>query len=80
MASVVGLKGQIIIDRDIRDRLGIRPGWKAVQRVVGNHVELHFVPPSHHRAQGDRPDALHEDPNQALETEYGDYYEEEAQV
>lgn len=47
MAYVVGPKGQVVIAKEIRDRLGIGPGWIAVQRVAGGHVEMRFLPPDH---------------------------------
>lgn len=50
MASVVGPKGQIVISKEIRDRLGVQPGWQAVQLLVDDHVEVHFVPPEHNRS------------------------------
>jgi AbrB family looped-hinge helix DNA binding protein len=42
MANRLGTKGQIVIEKEIRDKLGIEPGARAFQRVVGNHVELYF--------------------------------------
>ncbi|MBI4333486.1 MAG: AbrB/MazE/SpoVT family DNA-binding domain-containing protein [Chloroflexi bacterium] len=47
MSTKVGSKGQVVIDKEIRDRLGIQPGWIAIQRLADNHVELYFVPPRH---------------------------------
>lgn len=47
MSSTVGTKGQIVISKDIREQLGIQPGWMALQRVVDDHVEIYFVPPEH---------------------------------
>jgi hypothetical protein len=41
-----------VIRKEIRDRLGLGPGWKAMQRIVDDHVELHFIPPSHNRSLG----------------------------
>lgn len=50
MASTVGEKGQVVINKPIRDALGIQPGFIAVQKVVGDHVELRFYPPEHSRS------------------------------
>ena len=50
MSYKVGSKGQVVIAKEIRDKLGVRPGWAAVQAVVDGHVELHFVPPEHRRS------------------------------
>ena len=43
----VGAKGQVVIEKEIRDQLGIKPGWLALQRVVDGRVEIHFLPPEH---------------------------------
>ena len=50
MATKVGPKGQVVIDKEIRDRLGVKPGWLALQRVVDDHVEVYFVPPEHNES------------------------------
>jgi bifunctional DNA-binding transcriptional regulator/antitoxin component of YhaV-PrlF toxin-antitoxin module len=50
VANVVGPKGQIVIEKEIRDRLGVEPGWKAVQLLVDNHVRVYFIPPEHNRS------------------------------
>ena len=50
MANKVGTKGQVVIDKRIRDRLGIGPGWIALQRLVDDHVEIYFVGPEHNRS------------------------------
>lgn len=50
MEYLVGAKGQVVIAKGIRDCLGVEPGWIAVQRLVDDHVELHFVPPPHRRS------------------------------
>jgi AbrB family looped-hinge helix DNA binding protein len=47
VAHVVGPKGQVVIAKEIRKRLGIEPGWVTLQRVVDDHVELYFLPPEH---------------------------------
>ena len=50
MTNKVGSKGQVVIEKGIRDRLGIRPGYRAIQLLVDDHVELHFIPPDHNRS------------------------------
>ena len=50
MPSQVSERGQITIDRSVRDRLAIRPGMVAYQRVVGGHLEVIFLPPPHRRS------------------------------
>lgn len=50
MASLVGTKGQVVIEKEIRDRLGIKPGWRAFQRVIDGHIEIHFRPPARNRS------------------------------
>lgn len=47
MVNVVGQKGQVVISKEIREQLGIQPGWLALQRLVDDHVEIYFVPPQH---------------------------------
>ncbi len=50
MAYLVGPKGQVVIAKEIRDRLGIQPGWVALQSLIGDHVEIYFLPPEHTRS------------------------------
>ena len=50
MAYTVGPKGQVVIAKEIRERLGIEPGWIALQRMVGERVEIYFLPPEHRRS------------------------------
>ena len=45
MGYIVGPKGQIVIAKEIRDSLGVEPGWVALQRQVDDHVEVYFLPP-----------------------------------
>lgn len=54
MNHKVGQKGQIVIEKRIRDKLGVKPGWQALQLLVGDHVEVYFVPPEHNRSLGGR--------------------------
>jgi AbrB family looped-hinge helix DNA binding protein len=50
MAHVVGPKGQVVIAKEIRDRLGVKPGWIALQRLVNDHIEVYFLPPEHEQS------------------------------
>ena len=50
MTYLVGAKGQVVIAKEIRERLGIKPGWVALQRLVGDRVEIYFLPPEHHES------------------------------
>lgn len=47
MTYLVGNKGQVVIAKEIRERLGVKPGWVALQRLVGDRVEIYFLPPEH---------------------------------
>jgi hypothetical protein len=47
VSSQVSERGQITIDRAIRDQLGIRPGMTAYQRVVAGRLEVIFLPAPH---------------------------------
>jgi len=46
MPHTVGIKGQVVISKEIRDSLGVKPGWVSIQHLIGDHVELHFLPPT----------------------------------
>ena len=50
MAHVVGPKGQVVIAKEIRDQLGVKPGWLALQRLVHDPVEVYFLPPEHRKS------------------------------
>lgn len=47
MSHRVGTKGQVVIEKPIRDALGVEPGWIALQQLVDDHVEIYFIPPEH---------------------------------
>lgn len=34
----------------MRERLGVKPGWAAVQAVVDDHLVVRFLPPEHDRS------------------------------
>src|SRR5947209_18838908 len=90
MANVIGPKGQVVIKKEIRDRLGVGPGWKATQRVVDDHVELRFIPPTHNRSLAgclkdlidpDKLDASDEEIDQAIEASFvEEWREREARI
>ena len=50
MPSVVGTKGQVTIEKSIRDTLGVEPGWRAIQQLEGDRVVIQFRPPKHRRS------------------------------
>lgn len=50
MASKVGPKGQVVIEHRIREALGVRPGARAFQTLVGDHMEIRFLPPTEPRS------------------------------
>ncbi len=50
MRHKVGPKGQVVISKEIRDCLGVEPGWVAIQRLVDDHVVLYLLPPEHNRS------------------------------
>lgn len=73
MSNKVGPKGQIVIEKAIRQRLGIEQGYVAVQTLVDNHVEIRFYPGQHHRsllgvlARPDQPSLTDEELSEAGE-------------
>lgn len=42
--SIVSSKGQIVIPKEIREALGVKPGMKVMFKVVKNHAEIIPVP------------------------------------
>jgi len=50
LANVVGEKGQLVIEKPIREALGVEPGFVSVQTLVEDHVEIRFFPPEHRRS------------------------------
>ena len=50
MANLVGEKGQVVIEKPLRQALGVQPGFATVQTLVNDHVEIRFYPPEHDRS------------------------------
>ena len=50
MSTLVGSKGQITIEKEFRDALGIQPGWRAVQSLEADRIVIAFRPPKHNRS------------------------------
>lgn len=50
MPSKVGERGQITIEKAIREELGVYAGDKAVQWVEDGHLVVTFVPAPHRRS------------------------------
>lgn len=50
MASRVGERGQVTIEKAIREQLGVYAGDQAFQRVENGRVVIDFVPAPHRRS------------------------------
>ena len=50
MASTVGERGQVTIEKAIREELGVYGGDIAVQRLEGRRVVIEFLPAPHRRS------------------------------
>lgn len=50
MANVVGERFQITIDKQVRERLGIQPGDRAVELVEDGRLVVYFMPKPHTRS------------------------------
>ena len=50
MTCKVGDRGEIVIEKELREQLGIGPGWIALQRLVDNRIEIQFIPPEHDKS------------------------------
>lgn len=49
-AHKVDLNGQLVIEKAIREALGVKPGSVAIEQLVDDHVEIRFYPPEHNRS------------------------------
>jgi AbrB family looped-hinge helix DNA binding protein len=43
-AVVTSAKGQVVIPKEIREKIGLKPGAKAAVELVGDHVEIYALP------------------------------------
>jgi bifunctional DNA-binding transcriptional regulator/antitoxin component of YhaV-PrlF toxin-antitoxin module len=50
VSTLVGTKGQVTIEKEIRNALGVGPGWRAIQRLEGKRVVIEFLPPKHRQS------------------------------
>ena len=50
MSSRVGDRGQVTIEKQIREELGVYAGDQAIQRVEDGRVVIEFVPGPHDRS------------------------------
>ena len=55
MSTSIGDEGQIIIEREIRHKLGVSAGWQARQVIAGDHLEIYFDAPQEQRAANGSP-------------------------
>jgi len=49
MALKVRSKGQIVISKEIRDQMAIKPGWITIEQLADDHVGVYF-PPEHRKS------------------------------
>lgn len=38
------VKGQVVIPKEEREKLGIKPGMKVMVEAIGDHIEIHPMP------------------------------------
>jgi bifunctional DNA-binding transcriptional regulator/antitoxin component of YhaV-PrlF toxin-antitoxin module len=50
MPTKVGTKGQMVIEKELREQFGVLPGSLAIQRAGGDHIKVYFAPPAHQRS------------------------------
>ncbi len=50
MVSKVGERGQVTIEKALREELGVYAGDQAIQRIQDGRVVIEFVPGPHHRS------------------------------
>lgn len=50
MSSRVGERGQVTIEKQIREELGVYAGDQAVQRIENGRVVIEFIPGPHRRS------------------------------
>lgn len=50
MTSRVGERGQVTIEKAIRENLGVYAGDQAIQRIEDGRVVIEFVPGAHRRS------------------------------
>ena len=50
MSSRVGERGQVTIEKQIREELGVHAGDQAIQRIDDGRVVIEFVPGPHRRS------------------------------
>lgn len=43
-AVTTSVKGQVVIPKQMRDKIGLKPGGKAIVEAVGDHVEIRALP------------------------------------
>jgi len=43
-AVTTSAKGQVVIPKEIRDKIGLKPGAKAIIEAIGDHAEIRILP------------------------------------
>ena len=90
MAQKIGPGGEIVIEPEVRERLGIDDGWDVTQTVIDGDLLIRVAPPTHNRSlfgilrpfiPVDRLNATEEDLQRAIEEGFSeDWAEKERRI
>ncbi len=70
----VGKKGEIVIGEELREKLGIGPGWRAYQYLEEDHIIIYFRPPDDGKPLAGSLSKYVNDSNRIGDDEWGDEF------